>query len=219
MDSRRITTTIAGEEIELLGDRGLFWPRKKLLFVADVHLGKEETFRSHGIGLPLGSLQESLLRLQRLVSFTKATELVVLGDLIHSRQGLTQEVVSQVRAAKKSMAIPWSLVEGNHDRFLGEVAPIWELGLRGPSWQVGPFEFAHEPFSPSEARGLHRVAGHLHPTVLLSGGGDRLRLPCFCIDNDQTLLPAFTTFSNGLIQKKRPHRRLYVVADEQVIPL
>ena len=50
----RVETDIADERVTLFADRALFWPRESALLIADLHLGKADTFRAAGIALPSG---------------------------------------------------------------------------------------------------------------------------------------------------------------------
>ncbi|RBB99100.1 phosphoesterase, partial [Xanthomonas oryzae pv. oryzae] len=45
---------LAGETVELLGERALYRPAHRALLIADLHLGKADVFRRAGIGLPAG---------------------------------------------------------------------------------------------------------------------------------------------------------------------
>jgi uncharacterized protein len=47
-----VMLTIAGEDVLLLPERALFWPRACALVVADVHWGKAASFRAAGIPIP-----------------------------------------------------------------------------------------------------------------------------------------------------------------------
>jgi len=43
------------ESLILLADRALHWPKRKTLVLADVHLGKDATFRAAGLPVPAGN--------------------------------------------------------------------------------------------------------------------------------------------------------------------
>lgn len=216
MDGSRLDIEVAGECLVLLGERAIWWPTRQTVLVADVHLGKEETFRRQGVPLPRGGLDETLDRLSFCVEQMGAARLVVLGDLIHARSGLTDEVVETVGGWTEHLDAELVLVRGNHDRHLTDATMNWQMDVVGDALVDGPFVLAHEP--TKDPRG-YVLAGHFHPTVRLRAGGDTLRLPCFCFDDDVGMLPAFTPFSNGLVQKKTTGRRLYAVADGDVIGL
>ncbi|HET7427286.1 MAG TPA: DEAD/DEAH box helicase, partial [Gemmatimonadales bacterium] len=53
---------LAGEDLVLLPERALFWPRTATLVVADLHWGKAATFRAAGIPIPTGTTGEDLAR-------------------------------------------------------------------------------------------------------------------------------------------------------------
>ena len=61
------------------------------------------------------------------------------------------------------------------------------------------------------------LAGHLHPTVVLRHRGDRLRLPCFHFGARVGTLPAFSTFTNGVVVQPERGDRVYVIAQQRVL--
>src|SRR5690242_10324517 len=120
---------LAGEEITLLPERALLWPRTSTLLVADAHFGKAATFRASGIFVPRGTTTGALERLDALLERTGATRVVFLGDLLHAREGRSPEtlrVVGQWRASRAD--VDMVLVRGNHDRHAGD--PPESLGIR-----------------------------------------------------------------------------------------
>ena len=56
------------EEFELLPDRCLYWPSQELLAVADVHLGKAETFQQQGLWLPADAREKDLSTLSEVIA-------------------------------------------------------------------------------------------------------------------------------------------------------
>src|SRR5262245_47154694 len=89
---------VAGERVVLFASRAALWIAARTLIVADLHLGKEETFLEFGIPMPRNVLDETLARLEALVVATGATRIVVVGDLVHARRGMTPHVVERVAA-------------------------------------------------------------------------------------------------------------------------
>ncbi len=73
-----LTTSLAGESVELLAERALYWPRTRTLLVADVHLGKAAAFRAGGVPVPRGATASDLARLGALVARTGAGRLTGL---------------------------------------------------------------------------------------------------------------------------------------------
>ena len=77
-------TQVAGLVLRLLPQRAAFLPDAGLLLVADLHLGKAQSFRRLGVPVPGGTTAETLARLDEALAATGARGIVFLGDLIHS---------------------------------------------------------------------------------------------------------------------------------------
>ena len=213
-DTGGVRISIEGEELVLLPQRVAWWPHRDMVLAADVHVGKEATFRRHGVPLPEGGLHERLERLTDCVDTLEAETLVILGDFIHAPVGLTRSVIDTVTTWSNRLSARIVVVEGNHDRQLRGFPGAWDIELKRDRVIGGPFSLQHDP---SVAADEYVLAGHLHPTVDLRQGGDRLRLPCFRFDSDVGVLPAFTPFSNGIRQRPGNDRRLYAVTEHEVL--
>ena len=181
--------TLAGEPVLLLADRALCWPARRRLLVADLHLGKGDTFRAAGIAVPSGGTAHDLARLAALIERVRARELWILGDFLHARRNAAVDAAWRAfRDAHAAMEM--AVVPGNHDRaFDPQAAGVERL----PNGIVdGPFAFRHAP--PHGADAAHVVCGHLHPMLRLPGAG---RHPLFWLRDGITVLPAFSAFTGG----------------------
>jgi DNA ligase-associated metallophosphoesterase len=206
---------VSGADVELLPERALHWAEGHVLAVADLHWGKTESFQQHGIPLPTGVLEDDLARLSAALNATGARRLLLLGDLIHSRQGLTDDVVRHVTAWREGHpGVEMVLVRGNHDRHVKSLPPTWRMEDRADALDEGPFRFAHHP---EAVPGRYVWAGHLHPMVRLTGGADRLRLPCFHVGRDVGVLPAFSAFTGGVNVSRRAGDRVFAIAGPAVV--
>ena len=202
-----------GNPLELLAAKAVWDPQGQVLFVADLHLGKAETFQVHGIPLPSDGDAATLNGLLDLAHQLLPQQVVVLGDLIHSRLGLTAELRSKLAALPELLGCPLRLVGGNHER------GSWIEGLAAePAQRAGPLWLSHEPCTAPEPN-LLTVCGHVHPVALLGQGADRLRLPCFALDRRQRqlLLPAFGDLTGG--HPCPPALERWGIADGQVLTL
>jgi DNA ligase-associated metallophosphoesterase len=209
-----LTITVRGEDIVLLAQRAFFWPRQKTLVVADLHWGKSETFVASGVPLPLGASKADLTRLGALIRSSGAERLLVLGDLVHGARGVIEPLVRLVKDFRGAHPVSLQLVTGNHD--VRNLPPDWNIQRVGPFVDEGPFRFRH---TPEEGSDRFVWAGHLHPTVCLEGGGDKLRLPCFRVSASCGVVPAFSDFTNGIVMLAEPGVMRYAIADEHVVPL
>ncbi len=219
-------TTIAGETVRLLPQRGLYWPAESTLFVADVHLGKSQTLRAAGAPIPAGVMGETLDRLGSMIDAVNAERVIVLGDLTHAPIGLTEDMVDRFCAWRERSPVPMALVAGNHDRKLkasgiADLCGKWGIKVLEPETALGPFVLQHEP---ERVPGSHALAGHLHPAVTLSSGSDALKVPAFWAAGGTgaggvTVLPAFSLFASGVAVRPEPGDCVWAVAPDRVIEL
>ncbi len=211
-------TTIAGVDVQLLKDRAIFLPVSRTLIIADVHWGKAASFRAFGIPVPRGTTRSGLERLDAVLQRTAAEHLIVLGDLLHARNGMQDATVQTLidwRASRSALAI--TLVRGNHDRNAGDPPGALNIQCVDAPLHVGPFALHHHP--TADASG-YVLAGHVHPVVQLRGRGkQRLTLPCFAFGQSGGILPAFGEFTGGGVIDSRDYERLFVIADDIVVPL
>jgi DNA ligase-associated metallophosphoesterase len=180
---------LAGEPVRLMADRALYWPAQRRLMIADLHLGKADTFRAAGIALPRGGTGHDLARLTALVDASGADALWVLGDLLHGRTDLSswRDAWHAFRARHPRLAVV--VVDGNHDRALARAG--LDVELVGASVADGPFVLRHAP--GADPRG-HVLCGHVHPVLKLPG---HPRTAAFWLRAGCTLLPAFSAFTGG----------------------
>ncbi|MCX7742222.1 MAG: ligase-associated DNA damage response endonuclease PdeM [Tepidimonas sp.] len=202
-------------ELWLLPQRAVWWPAQATLLVADVHLGKGAALRAGGVPVPAGSSGDDLGRLSRLLRRWNARRLVVLGDWLHARSGHTpalQSMLKRWRAQHAEVAIV--LVRGNHDRHAG--APSAELGIEvvDEPLALGPWCGRHAP-PVGPGANAPALCGHVHPVAVLRGAGrERLRLPCFVLQRQALVLPAFGSLTGGWTVPSGAQTARVVVADE-----
>jgi DNA ligase-associated metallophosphoesterase len=208
---------LGGENVVLLAERALFWPRTGTLVAADLHWGKAATFRAAGIPIPVGATSDDLSRLDAALFRTCARRLIVLGDLFHARAGrIATQTLAELRrwrALRDELEI--MLVRGNHDRHAGDPPDDLRINCINAPAFVPPFVLRHEPAPSSEG---YTLAGHLHPGIVLSGPAlQRERLPCFWLTPRAAVLPAFGSFTGSASVVPGPDDRIFVVADQVVI--
>jgi DNA ligase-associated metallophosphoesterase len=208
---------LGGEDVALLAERALFWPRAATLVVADLHWGKAATFRAAGIPVPVGATSDDLSRLDAALFRTCARRLVVLGDLFHAKAGrIATQTLAELRrwrALRDELEI--MLVRGNHDRHAGDPPGDLRINCVNAPAFVPPFVLRHEPAPSSEG---YTLAGHLHPGIVLTGRAlQRERLPCFWLTPRGAVLPAFGSFTGSVSVVPGPEDRVFVIADQEVI--
>lgn len=187
MNPHTLAWSLADEAVILDADRALAWPREATLFVADLHLGKDQVFREAGLPVPIGADRDGLARLSALVARHAARRLVVLGDLMHGRtRGAADWIQAFIEWRSSQSGLEVVVLRGNHDRGLPALPG---LGFVDEGTGLGPFVLRHEPADDPHG---HVLSGHLHPGVVLrERHGPSIRLPAFWIGRRRSVLPAF----------------------------
>ncbi len=208
---------VAGEELVLLPERAAWWPRRSTLIVADLHWGKDATFRAAGIPVPGGAVVDDLSRLSRALERTGAERLVVLGDMLHARSGAravtTQDTLGRWRERHRDLEI--TLVRGNHDRHAGDPPAAFGISCEDEPMPEPPFVLRHHP---AEEDGGYVLAGHVHPAVRLRGpGGSGATLPAFVFGPRVGLLPSFGSFTGSAVVEPSDDDRMFVIAGDEVV--
>lgn len=212
------TIVVANERVELLADRALHWPRARTLFVADVHFGKGAAFRAGGVPLPRGATANDLARLTRLIQWTAATRLVVLGDFFHARTGRVPALDARFTAWREGHAqVEILLVRGNHDRHAGDPPPHWGVACVADPFALPPFIGCHEPCTPPTG---YALCGHVHPGVWIHGQGEQsARLPCFVLGPRRAILPAFGRLTGLAMVEPSEDETIVAIAGSKLFPL
>jgi DNA ligase-associated metallophosphoesterase len=212
-----IEIQFGGQTLILLADRALYWQSRTTLIVADVHLGKDASFRAAGIAVPAGNSAKDLGRIDTLLTATEASRLVILGDMVHSRSSHQRELADTFdrwRSTHPNLQI--QLIRGNHDRHAGATPPQWNIEEVTEPFDAGPLLFSHFPREADKPL----LCGHVHPTVAVRDF-DRTHaaLACFVVDPMQMILPAFGSFTGGCRTQAAPSRRIFATIAKSVIEI
>ena len=117
-------------------------------------------------------------------------------------------MLDQLQAWRQThAAVSCTLVRGNHDSRAGDPPADLSISVVDEPYLIGPFAACHHP----QSHATHAVlAGHTHPVVQLQGPArDRLRLPCFVVEERSAVLPAFGEFTGGHPVAVQPGVQLY----------
>ena len=213
-----MTIAVAGEELELLPERAVYWAKRGTLFLADTHWGKAATLRANAIAVPAGGTADDLARLTRAVEKTDCRRIVLLGDALHARAGRVQRTFQALADWRARLPhLDFLLVRGNHDKGAGD--PPDELRIQCTNAPVieEPFVFLHQP---RETVLGYALGGHLHPAVKIYGAGRQsATLPCFWFTRQVATLPAFSSFCGRFVISPEPSDRVYAIAEDEVLPV
>jgi DNA ligase-associated metallophosphoesterase len=182
-----------GERLVALPAGALFWPARRLLAVADLHLEKGSSYAVNARKLlPRHDSRQTLDVLSLLIDDLRPLTVVCLGDSFHDRDA-GDRLPDAERATLDRLTglsrFVW--IAGNHD----PVPPPSGWGDVAEEICDGPLVFRHEArFGPA----MGEVSGHFHPVAALTVQGRGLRRRCFLTDGERLILPAFGAYAGGL---------------------
>lgn len=207
-----LVVQLAGSELWLLADKAVWWPERQTLLVADIHFGKAAAYRALGQPVPRGTTAANLQRLDALLQRFDCRWLIFLGDFLHAPEAKTSRTLAALAEWRaRHPALGMTLVRGNHDKRAGDPPATLGIEVVDEPLLLGPFALQHEPRAYP---GYHVLAGHLHPAYSLRGHGrQRLRLPCFLLGPEISLLPSFGSFTGAMTLLPEPGQRIFVVGD------
>lgn len=188
--------------------RAIYWPEQKLLMAADLHWGKTQYFRQHGIAISDDIFEADLARLASLFEDYETRTFLVLGDLIHHEKSLRPSLIERVSWFRHEYPCELILLKGNHDRYT-RFPESWGI-MEENDFSFRDFTFSHDhnPKLPG-----FQFSGHVHPMIRLSAGFDSLKLPAFVITKKHCLLPAFSGLTGGQDLKLQKGEEAFVLTD------
>jgi DNA ligase-associated metallophosphoesterase len=184
--------SFCGHELMALPQGALFWPARRALLVADLHLEKASWFAKGGQMLPPYDSIATLADLTAVVTATGAEEIWCLGDSFHDSAGCDR-LPEAARDLLKALTARtrWTWITGNHDPGIADHCggEIVEEAL------VDGLLLRHEA-DPDEAR--PELSGHFHPKLRISLRGRLVSRRCFVATARKLILPAFGALTGGL---------------------
>ncbi|MCW8277576.1 ligase-associated DNA damage response endonuclease PdeM [Pseudomonas sp. PCH199] len=210
--------SLAGEELWLLPEKAIYWPALQAVLIADVHFGKAAAYRRLGQPVPQGTTSRNIAVLDAILAALPCRQLIFLGDFLHgpgSHAMATLDALTEWRVRHRDL--PMTLIRGNHDKRAGDPPSTLHIRVLPEPLLLGPFALQHEP-DPHPTR--HVLAGHVHPVYRLHGRGRQsLRLACFRLGTDVSLLPAFGAFTGGYQVERDESCRIFVIGDNEIWPI
>jgi uncharacterized protein len=205
---------LAGDTVLLLPQKAVYWPRHKMLVIADIHFGKAASFRAQGIPVPRGTTSQNLAGLDELMQLYAVERIVFLGDFLHARASHAAATLAAMQAWRQRYpALELVLVRGNHDRHAGDPAASLGIEMVDEPYTVEGYSFCHHPDIAAPG---YVMAGHVHPVFVLSSRLDSLRLPCFLAGQTRMILPSYGAFTGGHAIAPVAGEKVFVSSGEAV---
>ena len=184
--------TFCGHDLEALPQGALFWPGRRALLIADLHLEKGSWFARLGQMLPPYDSIATLSDLTALAAATDAAEIWCLGDSFHDRFGC-ERLPARARDLLTALTARtrWTWITGNHDAGLLDHCG----GAIAEEAEVEGLLLRHEAV-PGESR--PELSGHFHPKLRITRRGRLVSRRCFVATERKLILPAFGALTGGL---------------------
>ena len=184
--------TLEAADLTAWASGALWWAERRLLCVADLHLGKSERLaRRGGALLPPYETEETLARLAAEVARLAPETVVCLGDSFDDdAAGEALDIAASARIRSLATGRDWIWVAGNHDPHVPIVA-----GRAVAEVRLGSLAFRHRAEVETDCA---EVSGHYHPKLQFPMRGRSISRPCFLFDTRRVILPAFGAYTGGL---------------------
>ncbi len=205
--------TLADADLIALPSGALHWPAQSTLCVSDLHLGKSGRMaRRGGTLLPPYEVRATLEKLDADIETSHPARVICLGDSFDDLTAVGElEDHARLWLARLMAGRDWIWIEGNHD-----AGPVEIGGSHRAELGLGALTFRHIASSPGG-----EISGHYHPKARL-GGTAR---PCFLLDSDRLILPAYGHYTGGLacedatLQALMRPKALAILTGPRAIPL
>jgi DNA ligase-associated metallophosphoesterase len=206
---------LRGQQLWLSPARCIFWEEERSLILADLHFGKTGHFRKAGIAVPQSVYREDLLRLLCQIQYFRPRQLLVVGDLFHSRENKELSLFLKWREDFPDLGI--RLIQGNHDILHDSWYEKAGIEVCPGVLSMGPFSFVHDITEVGETgdgsrTGAYYFSGHIHPGIRLRGMGKQsLQFPCFYFGGGYAVLPAFGRWTGTVSIDPAPEDNVFAL--------
>lgn len=189
----------------------LFLEATRSLVVADLHWGYAASHRATGNLFPSWGDDQLEATLRALVADYAPTEMIWLGDSLHTLRARTR-----AEAFLADAPCPVHVVAGNHDA-------RWDRIVAGPLLRER-FVLHHgdRPLADAAATDRVEIIGHHHPAyVHRDGAGSRLKLPALVQAPARLILPALSPWAAGVAWNDRlqPDEILWAASARRILPI
>jgi len=172
------------KDIEIV-DLGLYLKNEKILILADLHIGYEESLNKQGLLIPRFQFADLIKRLKRILKQVRPKLIIINGDLKHEFGYISETEWRQTLKildflTRKAEVV---LLKGNHDTILGPIAQKRNLEIKD-YFVVDKIYICHGHYIPEDKdfkKAKTVIIGHEHPAVGIREYPRVERFKCFLL--------------------------------------
>ncbi len=173
---------------------------KKMIILADLHIGYDHSFIEEGMSLPIPQKKQIMDRLSRIFDRYDPEEVIVVGDFKHTFSGDDRREAWDIREMidHLSARANLTLIRGNHDNYLRTVTERKGIPFHEDELRIDGLTLAHGHRELKYTGSL--IMGHEHPAIRIRDeAGGVINLPCFLYHPIRKIvvLPAFNPLFEG----------------------
>jgi putative SbcD/Mre11-related phosphoesterase len=201
----------------------LFIKSKKILVIADLHIGIEKFLSEQGINTP-SQTSNMMKNIRTICKKHNPNELIILGDIKHNIPTSTYQERKDVKIflEKISEFGKIQIIPGNHDGNIKKLCPEDIIVHPSSGFNIENIGFSHGHRWPSEdiMNSDLILFGHTHPTVMFTDRlGYKTYEPCWIKSNflkeelkekfpksiakEALVIPAFNSLCGGIAINKQ----------------
>lgn len=194
----------------------LYWPERRALLIADLHLEKASWLAGGGQMLPPYDSEATVAGVEALARYAEPREIWCLGDSFHDGGGVARlagDIVGRIRRLTGTIA--WTWITGNHDAACDKAAAAQLGGRVAVEAVVDGVMLRHEARAREP---LPEISGHYHPKLRTSARGRNIARRCFVRGQAKIILPAFGALAGGMDASHPAIRGLMGARAEALVP-
>jgi len=187
----------------------IFFPKKGIFGIGDLHLGYDSMIRNQGINLPFDQLEETKKELELILKRIKAIytlkKIILLGDIkhhFHFQQNEIYDLRNFLNFLEKYLPKEnIILIKGNHDTFTLKDYLLQDFYIENELAFTHGEQTSEELFKNKNIQTI--ITSHIHPAVLIRDKLDikREKYKCFLIGKYKKkniiILPSFFSMTEG----------------------
>lgn len=161
-------------------DTAVWFEAEKVLVINDLHIGYEEALHRKGVLVPRFQLEQIIHKLKLILQKTKATKVVINGDLKHEFGKVLRQEWREVLEFLDFLLMNGQeviIIKGNHDPIIKPIADKKRVVVVR-EYMVGDTLIVHgDELVETNAKRI--IIGHEHPAITIREGSKWEKYKCF----------------------------------------